>query len=121
MAPTKERSFLGHRLPPGGRLGIAPKSLKRAKDKLRETTRRNRGISLKQMIAEVSSFVTGWVTYFRHVACQNALRDLDGWLRHKLRCVRLKQCKRTRPIAAFLMRGGVVRAAAWMLAASGKG
>ena len=42
VAPTKERSFLGHRLPPGGRLGIAPKSLKRAKDKLRETTRRNR-------------------------------------------------------------------------------
>jgi RNA-directed DNA polymerase len=121
VAPTKERSFLGHRLLPGGRLGLAPKSLKRAKDKLRQITRRNRGISLERMISEVNSFVTGWVTYFRHAACKRALGDIDEWLRRKLRCVRLKQCKRAKAIADFLVKGGVPARRAWPLALSGKG
>jgi RNA-directed DNA polymerase len=42
VAPVMERSFLGHRLLPGGRLGLAPKSLDRAKERLRRITRRNR-------------------------------------------------------------------------------
>ena len=73
------------------------------------------------MVSEVNSFTTGWVTYFRHAACKGALRDLDGWLRRKLRCVRLKQCKRSKPIADFLMRLGVPELRAWLLALSGKG
>ena len=101
VAAVMERSFLGHRLLPGGRLGLAPKSLDRAKERLRRITRRNRGIALERMIAEVNSFTTGWVTYFRHAACKSALRDIDDWLRRKLRCVRLKQCKRVKAIAGL--------------------
>jgi hypothetical protein len=52
---------------------------------------------------------------------QGGARELDEWLRRTLRCVRLKQCKRTHPIAVFLMKGGVSEKAAWMLAFSGKG
>ncbi len=43
IAPAGERQFLGHRLGGGGTLGIGGKSLARAKDRLREITRRNRG------------------------------------------------------------------------------
>lgn len=121
VAPTTERSFLGHRLLPGGRLGLAPKSLTRLKDRLRQITRRNRGIALERMIAEVNSLVTGWVTYFRHAACKEALREIDEWLRRKLRCVRLKQCKRTKAIADFLMKHGATARNAWRVALSGKG
>jgi Reverse transcriptase (RNA-dependent DNA polymerase)/Group II intron, maturase-specific domain len=121
VAPVLERSFLGHRLLPGGRLGLAPKSLVRAKERLRWITRRNRGIAFERMIAEVNSFTTGWVTYFRHAACKSTLRDLDDWLRRKLRCVRLKQCKRAKAIAEFLMKCGVPARRAWPLAAAGKG
>ena len=51
------------------------------------------------MISETNSFTTGWVTYVRQAACKGALMELDDWerddwLRRKLRCVRLKQCKR---------------------------
>jgi RNA-directed DNA polymerase len=121
VAPVWERSFLGHRLLSDGRLGIAPKSLTRAKDRLRRMTRRNRGIALERMIGEVNSFTTGWVMYFRHAVCKSALRDIDEWLRRKLRCARLKQCKRAKPIADFLMRCGVPARRAWLLAAAGKG
>jgi RNA-directed DNA polymerase len=121
VAPSEERKFLGHRLLRGGTLGIAPKSLERAKARIREITGRSRGISLDQMIRELNSFLTGWVTYFRYAACKSHLTALDGWIRRKLRCVRLKQCKGTKTIADFLSRLGVPTWNAWCTALSGKG
>jgi RNA-directed DNA polymerase len=102
VARAGERQFLGHRLRADGSLGIAPKSLKRAKDRLRRLTRRTRSQALENMIAEVNSFTTGWVTYFRLCRHPTVLRGLDKWLRRKLRCVRLKQAKHAHGIAAFL-------------------
>ncbi len=121
VAPVRERSFLGHRLGNAGSLGIAPKSLARMKDRLRQLTRRNRGVALAAMIAQVNAFTTGWVTYYRHAQGQTALKQLDSWLRRKLRCVRLKHCKRTMTIANFLQENGVPEWRAWLLALSGKG
>jgi len=121
VAPVWERKFLGYRLLPGGRLGLAPESLKRAKARIRQITRRNRGISLEGMVHELNSFLTGWVTYFRYAECGSHLRSLDQWTRRKLRCVRLKQRKRAKPIADFLQGLGVPEWRAWLLAGSGKG
>lgn len=122
VAPVGERQFLGHRLGRGGTLGIGRKSLARAKDRLREITRRNRGdCSLERMVEQVNRFITGWVTYYRYAQCKSTLRDLDGWLRRKLRCVRLKRCKRARTMIDFLMGHGVTRIGAIKLASSGKG
>jgi RNA-directed DNA polymerase len=121
VAPVEERAFLGHRLGNTGSLGIAPKSLDRMKDRLRQITRRNRGIALGTMIAQVNAFITGWVTYYRHAQASSALRKVDAWLRRKLRCVRLKQCKRTKSIVNFLRECGVPEWRAWRLALSGKG
>ncbi len=121
VAPVWERKFLGHRLLPGGRLGLAPESLKRVKARIRRTTRRNRGVSLEGMVHELNSFLTGWVTYFRYAECRTHLSRLDGWIRRKLRCVRLKQRKRSKAIADFLQGLGVPEWRAWLLAGSGKG
>ena len=121
VAYVEERQFLGYRLLRDGRLGIAPRSLERAKKRIREITRRNRGISLEQMIEELNSYLTGWVTYFRYAACKVHLRRLDEWIRRKLRCVRLKQRKRNKPIADFLQSLGIPEQSAWLLALSGKG
>ena len=121
VAFIQDRKFLGHRLLTGGGLGIAPVSLQRAKARIREITRRNRGVELKRMISELNSFLTGWVTYYRHAACRSHLRDFDGWIRRKLRCVRLKQRKRARSIAEFLQSLGVPRDRSWTTAACGKG
>ena len=121
VAPVWERKFLGHRILWDGRLAIAPESLKRVKGRIREITRRNRGISLGRMISELNSYLTGWVTYFRYAECRTHLQRLDKWIRRKLRCVRLKQRKRTKPIADFLQKLGVPEWRAWRLALSGKG
>ena len=120
VALCHERSFLGYRLLSGGRLSIAAKSLERVKAKLKQITRRNRGIPLERMIAEVNAFAQGWVTYFRLAQCRGHLQSLDEWLRRRLRCFRLKQTKRIIPRVKFLMAQGVCKGRAW-LAASSKG
>lgn len=120
-ATVSERKFLGHRILPGGRLTIAPKSLDRAKDRVREITRRNRGVSFERCVAELNSFLTGWVTYYRHTEARRPLEELGHWVRRKLRCVRLKQRKRAKPIAGFLHGLGVPLGRCWTTAASGKG
>lgn len=120
-AHVSERKFLGHRLLPGGRLGMAPKSLDRAKQKVRELTRRSRGVSLGRVVSELNSVLAGWVAYFRHAECRSHLTDLDQWIRHRVRCVQLKQRKRAKPIFDFLRACGVPVRQAWVLALSGKG
>jgi RNA-directed DNA polymerase len=121
VAPVTERKFLGHRLLPGGGLGIAPQSLDRAKERVRQITRRNRGVSLEEVIGELNLFLTGWVAFYRYAACKSHLQRLDEWIRRKVRCLRLKQCKRAKPIADFLQRLGVPQWRAWIGALSGKG
>ena len=121
VAHVTERKFLGHRLLPGGGLGIAPRSLDRAKERVRQITRRNRGVSLADVIGELNQFLTGWVAYFRHAACKSHLQRMDEWIRRKLRCLRLKQRKRTGSIAEFLHQLGVPKWRAWIGALSGKG
>ena len=73
------------------------------------------------MIRELNAYLAGWVTYFRHAKCQKQLKQLDAWLRRKIRCYRLKQRKRAKPIADFLMSQGVPEWRSWILALSGKG
>jgi RNA-directed DNA polymerase len=94
---------------------------KRAKGRIREITRRNRGVSLERMISELNSFLTGWVTYFRYASAKGHLQRLDEWIRRKLRCVRLKQRKRGRSVTAFLVSLGVPQWRARTLGGSGRG
>ena len=121
VAPVGERKFLGHRLLLNGKLGISPKSIKRAKERIRQITRRNRGVSLAKVIVELNLFLVGWIIYYRFAACRFELQCLDEWIRRKLRCYRLKQCKRGKSVARLLQRLGASSSLAHRVASSGKG
>jgi RNA-directed DNA polymerase len=121
VAHVMDRKFLGYRLLFEGMLAIAPASLRRAKDKIRQIIRRNRGTSMEVVIRELNEFLIGWVTYFRHASCLKHLIRLDKCIRRKLRCYRIKQRKRAKGIADFLQELGVPEWRAWLLALSGKG
>lgn len=118
---SKETTFLGHTILNDGTLIISEKSVERLKDKVRKITRRNRGRSLKEIIAELSSVLRGWLNYFKDAKCQRVLRNLDSWIRRKIRCYRLKQCKKTIAVQRFLSSHGVEQWHSWILALSGKG
>lgn len=121
VAYVGDRKFLGYRLLAGGRLTVAPKSWERFKERIRAITRRNRGVAAERIISELNSFTTGWVTYFRLAECKTRLRDMDEWMRHKVRCYRLKQLKRRWTIMKYLITRGVPREIAVPTASSGKG
>jgi RNA-directed DNA polymerase len=116
-----KRKFLGYRILGGKGLGVHPKSVNRFKDKVRRMTRRNRGRSLAQVVKELNRYLRGWLGYFRYGMVKTLFPELDQWIRRKLRCYRLKQLKRAKAIAGFLMSRGVGSDASWMLGGSGKG
>jgi len=118
---VSERKFLGHRLLAGGELGVAPQSQERLKDTLRELTSRSAGQSLQEVIRQVNQKLTGWIQYYQMARMKGLMQDIGQWLRRRLRCLRLKQCKRAYTIARFLMSLGEREDSAWMLALSGKG
>ena len=119
--PVGARKFLGYCIGIKGWLRIAPQSLERIKDKIRAITKRNRGQSLKEVIRELNTILPGWMRYFKYAACESIIKELDGWIRHKLRCYKLKQLKRAKTIAAMLIQHGTAEASAWKVANSGKG
>lgn len=121
VAFIEERKFLGHRLLRGGKLGIAPKSLKAVKDKIRRLTQRNRGRKLEAIVYELNQYLKGWVIYYRHARMKTYLAGMDEWMRRKLRCYRLKQRKRSKSIADHLISLGVPPERAWPTARSSKG
>jgi RNA-directed DNA polymerase len=104
-----------------GKLGIAPKSVQRAKEKIRQITSRNRGVSFVQVIIELNLFLLGWLTYYRLAAFRGELIRMDEWIRRKLRCYRLKQRKRGKSIAGLLRKMGLSAASASRVGSSGKG
>lgn len=121
VSKVTERQFLGFRIMQNGKIGLSKKSEKRVKDAIREITKRNRGRSLELVIEELNRKLGGWINYFKLIENPKELRGLDKWMRRKLRCYRLKQRKRSYPIAKFLMGLGVNARKAWNTAKSGKG
>jgi RNA-directed DNA polymerase len=120
VAKVEECKFLGYKLLNDGRLVLAEESVKRFRNKIRQITKRNRGRKLEEIVNQLNVVLTGWVGYFRLTEYPKQLSDLDGWVRRKLRCYRLRQRKRSWPIAKFLMKLGIPRHNAWNTAKSGK-
>lgn len=113
--------FLGHTLLGKGRLGVSQKSEARFKSKLKELTRRNRGESLECIIGQLTSVMRGWLNYFQHAMMKSKMGKIDSWLRRRLKCFRLKQCKRCIGIVRFLRTLGVKESLCWRTGLSGKG
>ncbi len=123
VARPKERQFLGFTFT-GGRKPkrrIAPKAVVRFRKRIRELTRRTRGVSFRRMIDELSIYVRGWWGYFGFCQTPSVLEDLDSWIRRRLRSVIWKQWKRGRRRFAELRRRGVGRVLAAQTAGASHG
>lgn len=114
-------NFLGHKILKDGGLGLSDISAARLKAKLRILTKRNRGISLEQLVKEVNAVIRGWVQYFKLARMSKRLRNIESWLNRKIRCFRLRQCKRALGIARFLHKLGVPWNRCWTTAGSSCG
>jgi len=123
VAPPWKRKFLGysltwHQVP---RLRIAPASYQRLEKRVREVLNGSRGRSLTATIDELNPILRGWMAYFRLSETKTALEELDGWIRHKLRCILWRQWKRPYTRAKKLMTAGLTEERAWRSACNQRG
>jgi RNA-directed DNA polymerase len=96
VARPWERKFLGfsvtaHR---ESRLRIAPASVHRLTQKVRDLMRAGRGRSLTRTIEDLNPLLRGWINYFRLTETKGVLEELDSWMRRRLRCLLWRQWKR---------------------------
>ena len=123
VAQPWERKFLGFSFsrfgPPKRR--IAPKAVDRFKGRVRELTRRTRGVSTERMAEEVARYLRGWLGYFGKCETPSVLQSLEAWTRRRLRAAIWKQWKRGTVRFAELRKRGVGKDLAAQTAGSAHG
>jgi RNA-directed DNA polymerase len=111
VARPGERKFLGFSFTWGRsiRRRIAPKAIQRFKQRVRELTRRTRGVKIETMVAQLTPYLRGWKNYFGYCQTPSVLAELEQWSRRRLRSVLWKQWKRGPVRFAELRKRGVGR------------
>ena len=105
----------------GGHFRVSPKNQQKFKDRVREITRRNRGVSMSHRMLELRRYFQGWVGYFSIVPMKTYFEDLDKWVRRRIRACYWKQWRKSRTRIANLRKLGVRRDQAVTHGMSSKG
>jgi len=109
-------TFTGHR---SNRRKVSDKAILRFKEEIRHRTRRTRGVTLQWVIDELRSYLIGWQAYFGFSEARSVFKELDSWIRRRLRCYLWKQWGRRR--YRELRDRGVSRDLAWNTVKSAHG
>src|SRR6266404_2921711 len=123
VAKPQERKLLGFSFTDGPEVKrtIAPKALARFKRRVREITRRAKGVSIEMTMAELAPYMRGWRSYFGFCETPQELVNLTRWVRLRLRCASWRQWKTVRRRRAALLELGVHPRLASNTAGSGRG
>jgi len=111
-------SFYWGRRAEGVKRRVAPKALTAMKDRVRELTRPTRSQSLARVAEDLRTYLTGWKNYFRLADTPKVFRELDEWIRHRLRALQLRHWKRGRVTYRELRARGVSEQTAAYVAAN---
>jgi group II intron reverse transcriptase/maturase len=110
VAAVWGRKFLGYCLyvTSAGEVkrAVADQAMHKLRERIRQLTRRTRGRSLEQIAEDLRGYVPGWKAYFRLAQTPKVMRELDEWLRHRLRAVQLTQWRAGRRCSASCGRWG---------------
>jgi RNA-directed DNA polymerase len=86
---------------------IPQKPIKRFKTKVKETTSRSNGISMEQRMEKLDQLIAGWVNYFHIADMEKVAKELDKWIRRRIRMCYWKQWKKISTKHENLMKLGV--------------
>jgi group II intron reverse transcriptase/maturase len=111
VARPHDRKFLGYSFwyAKGSEVKrrVASKALVAMKGRVRDITKRSGGRSILSVIKELRGYLIGWKNYFQLADTPNTFRELDEWIRHRLRAIHLKQWKRGSTIFRELVKRGM--------------
>ena len=100
---------------------IAPKSLKRVKDKIREITNPTWSISMNERIQRLNQYLTGWIGYYALIDTPSAVERLEEWIRRRMRLCLWHQWKKVRTRIRELKALGLEKSQAIEIANTRKG
>jgi group II intron reverse transcriptase/maturase len=121
VASALRRKFLGFELyayKDEVKRAVSKKALETFRRRIRGLTRRSSGRSIEQVIEQLRIYVLGWKGYFGLAQTTRLLRELDEWIRHRLRALHLKQWKRGPTIYRELLNLGATPKVAQLVAAN---
>ena len=118
-----KRKFLGFSLTAQktSRIRVAPQSVERIREKLRQKFREGRGRNLRALLEGLKPLLRGWAGYFSVAETRQVFEDLDQWIRRKLRCMEWRKWKRPRTRHKRLIAMGLDRERARFSAFNGHG
>jgi RNA-directed DNA polymerase len=105
----------------GGQIRVSPKNIKKFKDRVKEITRRKRGVSMQRRYKELQQYLNGWVGYFRLVPIKSFFGEMDKWLRRRIRACYWKQWRKPQARVRKLRKLGVGPEEAYSHGNSSKG
>jgi RNA-directed DNA polymerase len=124
VASVFGRKFLGYALWVGKgkevKCAVACQALNNFKARIRQLTRRSGGRSMEQVVEQLRPYLLGWKAYFGMAQTPRVWRELDEWLRHRLRAIQLRHWKRPRTIYRELKTLGAAETVARRLAANSR-
>ena len=124
VAPATGRKFLGYTLwrSAGDRIkcAIARKALDTCKQRIRQLTRRSGGRGLPEMVERLRTYMPGWKGCFQLAQTPKVFRELDEWLRHRLRALQLKHWRRGTTMYRELLALGASEQEAQRIAANSR-
>lgn len=124
VAHVKQVKYLGYGFyihKGEGRLRIHPKSVQKFRDKIREITGRSNGMGTLARKTRLNQVIRGWINYFKLADAKNLIRELDEWIRSRIRMVTWKRWKKVRTRFENLKRLGIKEEQAWRWANTRKG
>jgi RNA-directed DNA polymerase len=105
VAPIKDVGFLGFQIL-RGKLRVSNGAREKFKKKVREMTKRNNPLSMRQVIQALNEYLAGWVSYFCIQEFRQIFRHLDEWIRNRLRSIQLKKWKKPAKFQRMMIRAG---------------
>jgi group II intron reverse transcriptase/maturase len=125
VASVFDRKFLGYTfwVGPKGEVKrkVADKAIKAFKDRIRDMTPRVTGRAMAEVVQKLRDYVPGWKAYFRLAQTPWLWKELEGWMRRRLRAIQLKQWRNSRVICRALIALGANPKTAEAIATTNKG
>ncbi|KVT18829.1 group II intron reverse transcriptase/maturase [Burkholderia sp. MSMB1459WGS] len=124
VAQATGRKFLGYELwlSAGERIkcAVARKALETFKQRIRDLTGRLGGRSLAEVVERLKAYMPGWKAYFQLAQTPRVFRELDEWIRHRLRAMQLKHWRRGTTMYRELLALGASKEDAYRVAANSR-
>lgn len=95
------------------KIRISKQSIQRMKQRVRELTSRKQSINMKDRLEKLNLYLVGWLGYYQLAETPTVFKEIDSWIRRRLRMIRWKEWKKIKTKQKNLTKLGIHKVKAW--------